>query len=69
MLIVSPQNIRTRNMSHAGIHIYIFLISETAMLFLKPDVTKKKRIVFSLFVSLDLLFFTSNLIFDLGLNI
>ena len=39
------------------------------MLFLKPDVTKKKTIVFSLFVSLDLLFFASNLIFDLGLNI
>ena len=48
---------------------YIFLISETAILFLKPDVTKKKRIVFSLFVSLDLLFFASNLIFDLGLNV
>ena len=48
---------------------YIFLISETAMLFLKPDVTKKKTIVFSLFVSLDLLFFASNLIFDLGLNV
>ena len=40
------------------------------MLFLKPDVTKKKyRILFSLFVLLDLLFTANNLIFDLGLNV
>ena len=39
------------------------------MLFLKPDVTKKNREFFSLFVLLDLLFTFSKLIFDLGLNV
>ena len=39
------------------------------MLFLKPDMTKKKILEFiSLFVLLDLLITTTNLIFDLGLN-
>ena len=49
---------------------YISQYMETAMLFLKPDVTKKNRgFFFSLFVLLDLLFTASNLILDLGLNV
>ena len=40
------------------------------MLFLKPDMTTKKILEFiSLFVLLDLLITTTNLIFDLGLNV
>ena len=49
---------------------YISQYMETAMLFLKRDVTKKSReFFFSLFVLLDLLFTASNLILDLGLNV
>ena len=49
---------------------FISQYMETAMLFVKRDVTKKSReFFFSLFVLLDLLFTASNLIFDLGLNI
>ena len=49
---------------------FISQYMETAMLFLKRDVTKKSReFFFSLFVLLDLLFTASNLILDLGLNV
>ena len=39
------------------------------MLFLKADVEKKLRILFSLFVLLDLSLTASDLIFDLGVNV
>ena len=41
------------------------------MLFLKPDVKKKKKreFFFSLFVLFDLLLTAGNLIFDLGLSV
>ena len=38
-------------------------------MFLKPDVLKKNRDFFSLFVLLDLLVTASNFIFDLDLNV
>ena len=56
-------------LTHA-LHIFNLAVHRNAMLFLKPDVTKKNReFFFSLFVLLDLLFTASSLIFDFGLNV
>ena len=43
-------------------------VHDTVMLFLKPDVKKKREFFFSLFI-FDLLLTASNLIFDLGLSV